>query len=279
MAYINTLTALLTLFILTGCSNKKNDLKKANLKGRVKKITEVRYSAKEKFGEVIKDTVEETTTFAFNDKGFLSEKVNFHIDGSINRTEKFEYDSKGSLLKKVAYDPHGKPIQSWLYEYESQNNLVKMQNIFGEKEILQHETYKYDENGFLIESTSYKEDGTVSTKCTYKNDKNGNCLERLYKNNDFIEVHKQKHNAQNKLIEQEIFMNNLVFSKREFKYIGDDLIEEISYPSSYSPATTTWKYEYKTFDEKGNWTTKILHWDNGTNNTVALTERKIIYYN
>lgn len=280
MIYIKTLAALLILFILTSCSNPENDLKKANLKGKVKKITEVRYSAKEKFGEVIKDTVEETTTLVYNDKGFLDEKIAYHTDGSIDRTEKFDYNSKGNLIKKIALNSKGELLQTWLYEYDSKNSLLKMQNISAEQEILQYETYKYDEKGFLIESISYNGDGTVSTKCTYKNDKNGNCLEmNVFQKNDLVEVHKQKHNAQNKLIEQEIFMNNLLLTKTEYKYLNDDLIEEISEPSSVLSATTSWKYEYKNLDENGNWTTKILHWDNGTNNAVGLTERKIIYYN
>lgn len=67
------------LFICNGCTDnsKENDLKKENLKGKVKSIHTVWYRGVEKFGEISKDKHISSFKKIFNDAGYIVEDKSF----------------------------------------------------------------------------------------------------------------------------------------------------------------------------------------------------------
>lgn len=269
------------MFILTisACSGKDNNLTKSNLKGKVYRLTETRYSAKEKFGEIIKDTLEAEEVLTFNEQGYLVEKLEKGFGRFENRKEIFEYNKDSQVSKKTAFDKNVKIIQTYLFDYDKNKKLVRWQNIDANKKILQYETYKYDQKGLLIESISYNEDGSVLSKSMFTNEDHGNCIEKnFYDGNTTTETHKLKYNQQNQVTQNEMFMYGSTIGKTVYKYHNGELSDEISYPSTFSKDTTTWKYEYIDIDKQGNWLTKTLRWTQGYRFATGMTERKIDYF-
>ncbi|WP_407526856.1 hypothetical protein PDL71_06230 [Lacibacter sp. MH-610] len=269
---------LVFMFIISGCSESSNDLIKNKIKGKVNKITESRYSATEKFGELKKEKQESLTISTYNTKGYIIEKFEKGFNGFDDETRIYEYKNN-KLLKINVLDQNKKTKQTYIYDYNENGRLIKWRNILSDNEILQYETYSYDEKGFLIESTSYKKDGSISSKSKLTNDFNGNCIERKFYEYDAVfETHKQKYDSKNNLIEREIEMYNNLISKTTYKYNNDKLVEEVSLPTLYSPESSSSKYEYLNFDKKNNWTVKTIRRIYGKEHIFEIIEREYLYF-
>ena len=82
------LVILLSVFLF-GCSEngvriwEENDLTKKNIKGKVKKLTEAHFDAKEAFGETQKDILSYTFETQFNKEGNKTEAIEYNKDGEL----------------------------------------------------------------------------------------------------------------------------------------------------------------------------------------------------
>ena len=103
--------AILSVLRLVSCkqSEKKNDLTKENLKGKVKSIKETTYEAVEKFGQIEKsDVLYDRSYFTiYNEKGNIIEKNHYEFDGRLGYKVTYKYDKKGNKIEENYYDSDG----------------------------------------------------------------------------------------------------------------------------------------------------------------------------
>ena len=104
---------------------KKNGWEEANLKGKVKSLTESKYGAEDRFGEIQKkeSSLSSKETYKYDDKGNLIEKNNYNADGFYYKHTK-KFDDKGNKIEENYYNADG-------FDYKH--------------------TYKYDDKGYFIE--------------------------------------------------------------------------------------------------------------------------------
>jgi len=240
------------LIILISCSNKKNDLKKANLFGKVKFVKEINYEAVEKFGEIVEGYTLHTYESTYDEKGNLikwcRESETF-LEGIIcteyNVDEKgnqigITYNSQNNIKYKLVrnYDSNGKEIES--NSYDKNNNLTtKVKS-------------ELDKNGNAIKDRMYNSYGNLESVTERKFDKNGNCIEAISKTNTDVIFQKWEEQMYDKF-------NNLINWKLTI------------------PSSRTVHFEHKfEFDKNNNWIRQVILQDQKPETVI---KREIKYRN
>lgn len=191
------LLAIISVFLFfNACteSKPKTDWEVKGLEGNVKSVTEKKYKAEEKFGEVVRiDTLLSVSTCFFNEYGFLTseEVVNYEsiakeegykktyeyneqglkikkneydFNGELNKNITFEYDEKGVIIQESEYNSDGKLTEKSTYE----EGLLDNQTYYDlEGEVIGKEVYKYNDEGFITENVIYNGEGTLTNMYTY----------------------------------------------------------------------------------------------------------------
>lgn len=158
-------------------SNIKTDLEIFGLKGKVKKVTEMEYSAEESNGRLVKSRLNMTTEYYFRKDGLLSE-----IKGHDLRT--------GSDLR-IAYDySNGKETNViWFDDAIQEEKTIRrtewgdLQRITGKYHaydgsiIMKDETFEYDDKHQLKQRAEYRDQKLEKWYGNYVYDEAGNLLE------------------------------------------------------------------------------------------------------
>lgn len=182
------------------------------------------YSAKDSFGEMVKDGFYYYRTYKFNTKGDVTEECYRNEDGSIIWKDVYQYDANGNT---TAYT-----------EYRSDGSL------YGKS------TWKYSPEGLLLDNTRYDGDGTISYKYVYEYDAAGNEVKcsRYGENYTLREVTKRKYEGNN---QTELAVYNGAgelqsMSKRQYNDDGNVTLE-----ASYGVGGALQDKYVTTYNEKG----------------------------
>ena len=257
---------LLTGCLFTACRHRNflnvvdNDWKKNNLKGRVKKIVNVRY-----FEGGPEQEIEE-----FNEQGFLVRSI--YTVASKNKIDSTLYEYDSTLNTKIVRwtKVDGQRTKSY-YDYDRNGNLET------EECDAVRKTYTYDDSNRLVENkvyingslydkttSEYKSDGSMFSITT--NGKTGlKTVETTKKDSVEFRTHFDDKGA---VRDTDLFKmdkaGHLLYWKNEEKgairytnyYYNDfkDQIMEVSFESGKNSTDTT-VYTY-TYDKTGNWIQK-----------------------
>lgn len=223
------------------------------VKGRVKSITEREYRAKEKFGEIVKDSKANdwTPTFYYDLKGKIKEcKIVF---------DKRIKSSKWINEEWVQNEYFTSIFQTYLFSYNNSGILTEINEYYEDDNKLRYRTkFKHDLKGNPIEKNVYHSTGDLESKYGFKYDENNNLISVIhynkYKNiedvtyftyNDKnLRITSKRYNADEKCFSSYIYTYN------EKKQIS----KRVSPPSQYDP----YELEKYTYDLNGNIITEIF---------------------
>lgn len=274
--------------------NKKTDLEKDNIKGKVKYIEESTYYLNQSFyyhgkkedshreykitkynpngnieHKIIRGYCDDriiiplrTISYKYNSKGQKQECI--ELKDSIEINDKYIYDSIGNLVEKASYDRLQGLILRIKYIYDSKNNLV--------------EIYRYwNKSDSLTRRYVYKYNDSIAEKVHYVYNDKGQIIKEDY-NYIFTEENctHYKYDSKGNQISLISYADNKIYYRSERKYDdNNNLIEKRSYDSKDSLSSKqTMEYKY---DKRSNWIwQKFLAGDK--NNEDRIIERRIVYY-
>lgn len=294
---------LLLFTALAGSAQDPIDRSSLKLQGPVKSLTEVTYTAEDKFGEIVKTKKRVSATYDFNRAGQITKAV-YEKDGDrITAVYKFHKNGKLAEIAENAGE-YGKTVTLF-----NESGLLTELNEYDEKGKLERKRKnKYNGKNLIVESSLYNGDGSLHSKETFGYDKsdrlsiekhfddkdNQNVTKLLaYHNNglpgleDVITAYHDgavslsktyfHYNAKNQLVEKEnIFtidepeQKSQTFLKMEYDSKGN-MIKETKDEKNY----TTNSY---TYDSHDNWTKEVNARHTSTSDLYLVTERSIRYY-
>jgi len=301
------ITLFISILFMIGCNTNKSkietDLKKYDLKGKVKSMQSVSYRAIEKFGEIQKGEEVDKLLSIFNEMGNFTERI-YSKNRKIDSKQTYIYNDQGNIIDKKEYDSEGNLKLQTTYNYDEKGNKLE-ENTFGGFET-KKTTYKYDDKGREVESLitlSFQGfDGSVELRITKEYDQKGNVVEeKNYNNrnelsNRSIFTYDERGNKvkeifinldTNKSEEKNIYIYDKNNKKIEIqKYISDNLSEKstIKYDERGNIlekdiidfiTNTSFKIVYKN-DKTGNPIEKV-YYNNGI--LYMINEIEIEYYN
>jgi len=209
----------------------KNDLSKMVIKGKVKSITKLTYTAIRKNNEIVKGKLQYKEITLFNPYGYIIERSSFEGDGTLRGRDVYTYDDQYRKISESGYNTDGLWDKT-LFEYDSIHNLKgltiqKRDGTVDEKRTAHYDAkgnmtdvsvylasgklygkilYKYDENGMMIEQGQYNPDGSLvgKTRETYSYDSLKNLTDIKYYNSDgsMDGYYRYHYNEHSDLIEQ-----------------------------------------------------------------------------
>jgi tetratricopeptide (TPR) repeat protein len=241
---------------------KKTDLQKNSLKGRVKSITTTVYNATEKFGEPVKDGIKEKSeivTIQFDTKGKI-------IPPSKGDNVVFKYDTKGNITEETVYGSDNSTIISKsVFRYDANSNVIEEINYDSQGELKEKKVNTYDVNGNLL---VFKKSGSLF---------NGT------RNQGQALVTKYKYDTYGRPIRVSVGIgDDGELGSENYKYDAKgDVIETTAETFNGVNIKKTYKY---TYDANGNWITKVSYSSSAYMNMKAeskadeITERVIEYF-
>jgi hypothetical protein len=176
-------------------------------------------------------------------KGHVKKLTQIYEAGGLDpKSEIIDFDSNGNQIQSKLTNIEGVAgIVKYTYKYESD----------GKKTIIPDDRfnlYKFEKNGHIAESISYI-DNTIYDSCKFYYDSAGDIVESVDSFSKMkTNLTRYKYNSQHLLIESD-------------EYQGNKHIYKVN-------------YEYKSFDEKGNWTQMVFHSKDITRTVI----RHITYY-
>lgn len=257
---------LLAAMALSSCSQqeRKNDLQAANLKGRVKQMTELinNHVADTLYREA--DPTEEQTEYD------IMRVLDFHPNG---------------LLKNIRLiTENGTTVLK--YEYDADSLLTGIQ-CFTDGALVSYDTYTYNSEGRKTTRRLKDPSNNVQVEVDYRYDKRGNLTEERekYPQAQMNVVKRYKYDRQGHMVEKTEARNGLD-SKIVEKYVYDDQGEIIEMRTEDlmeqdRPYAVSQAYRYSEPDSLGNWTVRELY--NATDTEegrfiLQRWERTIEYY-
>ncbi|MHA8060035.1 hypothetical protein PQG22_02015 [Aquirufa beregesia] len=236
--------------------NKYNDLlMTGNLYGPVKIIKESQWASYEKFGDLIKDTLESESQYFLSEKGYFDS-----IIVGKDFLSKFDKDEQGRSISIKIYNTEKTLIQTQKYIIDDQGRISEI-NEFSKKDSLSSSfslkvktKFKYDKNDMLKEIVKYNPEGNMISKTL------------------------NFYNEKQLLIEQrELDQNGRVVIKIEIK--NDQFKNIIDLKTTFlfensTPEIINNRINY-IYDKQNNWIKKVVYINEKPNKIV---ERSIIYY-
>ncbi len=246
---------------------RKNDLEKSNLKGKIARVTYIRYSVIEKFGELNMGEKKPYSNFEhYNEEGFLIEESGF-------LSKKLQYNEENQLVKMINSE------DTTTYRYNDKG--LKVEEDVYSNQLLAKTKYFYDDNGNEVENKLYSGSGELRYHNKKQYDEK-NCIEEknFGSSNDLMNLIKYKYDDKGNQIEKIIYFN--INGEEKIKKDTDkydeknNKIEYSHYSNLYGEDYYSGKTVYKKYDSKGNWIESIEYFNNKPN--IFIT-RKIDYYN
>ncbi|MDO4764055.1 MAG: hypothetical protein Q4A00_06700 [Flavobacteriaceae bacterium] len=242
--------------------HKDNDLNFLNLKGKVKFIREIPYTAMEISGKIEKGEIERGVDFTTNYFYNL-------IHGDITTPFTREFNEKGNETLRYTVE------QQLHFEHDDKGNVI--QQDYTGKEV-GTSVYKYNENGNIVEFQYNGKETPQNKKIIFKYEKDKLTEIEVYNEAKLIEKQNLVHNDKGfKIITQDItgYFNN----KGNVLEINSSTPIKVKYNDNGDVDTTMMadsvlKFKY-TYDEKGNWINRITYSDD---KPIIITERVIEYY-
>ena len=125
------------------------------LYGDVASVKIINYVLKDNFGAVVKDGVNWSKEYKFNEAGDVIERLEFGYSGYLRDKYTFGYDENGNLLDESSFDSEGQLDTKFAYKNDENGNPIERTICYADGTIGGRETYKYDEAGNMIEKAEY----------------------------------------------------------------------------------------------------------------------------
>ncbi len=131
------------------------------------------YSAKDSFGEMVKDEFCYFRTYKFNAKGDVTEECYRNEDGSIVWKDVYQYDANGNTTAYTEYRGDGSLYGKSTWKYSPEGLLLDRTRYDGDGGISYKYVYEYDAAGHEVKCSRYGEYYTLRevTKRKYEGDK------------------------------------------------------------------------------------------------------------
>ena len=246
---------------------KKNTLSEKNIKEKVKKITEKSFYVSTKFGEPIKDSVQFTNIYLFDENGFQTQletinSLSYRKKMNYEEYEKhiFKYDTNKNCVLVQVYSIDNYLIRHEENKYDKENNKIEI-NFYGLNKLQAKHKMEY-KNNKCIKIDRYNQEGILKYRSEFIYDKKGRCVEDKYTIYGNV--------AKNSQINWKLIYDN-----------NDNIIERNVYGENEWNYTTKSIFEY---DNKGNWITETTFnnskWDKRDKSNIisGYFEREIEYY-
>lgn len=214
MTKLKPITVTILAIMLLAFSNEKvkNDLVRANLKGKVKSIIEYDYETAQKDVIIQKAYLNRKREYSYDKKGMELEESMYNSEGILQLKYKYAWETNKKQIQETTYSINGNLSNKTIFEFDEQGNkrdgisygsintkYTFKTNTQGEiieqiistesAEFLLKFTNNYNSNGDIIEKISYNSDGNISTKSIFTHqeyDKNKNWIKRTEAENGKI---------------------------------------------------------------------------------------------
>jgi hypothetical protein len=296
------LFASLLLPLIGFSQNKKSDLEKSELKGKIKTFKQSYYQGKKVGNTVVTDKLTEGGFLEeFNENGNRISTCDVAPDGTLSGKKYLKYDDKQNLIEELtpgdSVNPTKKKLylrnedgsimqenfytgtaltQKTMYSYNNQGKEIERKIIF-KNALYSKRLSQYDKAGNLIEEDNYKGDTAFDGKHVYTYDLKGNMIEDdvfTKERNLDSKIHKT-YNEKGVLIKWENHDKNDKLQWGDSTIYNKDGVM-LEYDSYYIDTGVnhkeTYQYEY---DNKGNCIKKITSKENGK---IGIVMREITYY-
>ncbi len=277
----------------------KKDLEAMNRIRKVAFVEESKYSAKDKFGEVVKDTIVDRHFYTFELNKLKILRREYLSKDSIEKTTNIEFNENKDIAKVThkskykdvlmtfKYNKNKQPIEiKWLqsdtlknlyvFKYDTKNNVIEDGTYDHKGNFWKKTIYDYNENGDKIKETIYT--GNIYEIFEYKTfeyslDRKTTKTKYYSTSGNLYLFEENKRNNKEQLVEKIYHYsdgdvkhfykydenNNQIEESRKYKDGDISLIEKINY----------------TYDQNGNWIKKIIF---DGHKPTTLIEREIKYY-
>lgn len=211
--------------VFSGCGGIAEQ-KFMGISGKPKSVKETKYEAVEKFGEAVEQDIEDASYYEFNKDGHIQKIAVYDYDGDVIFSRTYKYEN-------------GKQVET--------NSFQKYNNILT-TDVLKNRTSKSE-----TWETTTSDGRTTTTNLEIGNQKTIS----VTKDSDGNTISKAdiRFDKKRNLVEQKIYSENQVvyWVKSTF----DDDSKEITKTILAGGDDGIYRYEYKEFDNKGNWTKRI----------------------
>lgn len=235
----------------------KNDRAKKNLKGAVKERTVWVYAAGAD-GQLDKNKLKGGVEVSYNQEGNKATWKSYNEKKQLQDAWEYIYNPQGQLREcKIITGP---VVRNLYYRYNKQNQLEHSAE-HSNGTTIKATTYQYDDKGNMILSHSYFEGSTSETKNKQKFNAQNQLVElQVYDEQNVVQLKKIiSYNEQGLESEQAIYSgSNIPSYKRQFDYDeqGNCIKDWAFLESGQLNEKDAFNYQY-TYDKQGNWLTKI----------------------
>lgn len=285
-----TISALICGVLFTTCAYKKTkpNAKKTSweldgLKGKVKSLKTVSYTAITNLGQLRKgEIIEDTwgysnTLIKFDEKGNWTDYSSYKPDGSNIRLEVMKYDGEGNSLEMFIYN-YGNIEHRRTFTTDKNGNIIEMFRFDTKDSLVTKSFYRYNEDGYEIEAYRYTVTDSLISKTISNYDKNGNLIERFNygAGGSLTTKTLYKYDNSENRIERTVYgLDENLIEKTTYQYNEKRLETETNTFNSNDNSNTKNTYKYKKYDTKDNWIERIEYKDDVV---VKITERLIEYH-
>lgn len=265
---MKTVLIFLPLFLFCFCGNKRNDparekktdVEKDGLKGKVKQVTLNCFYANEKSGEIIKEKKCDDNNYSviYNEKGKKIE-LTVHSSGWRNEKRLFKYDIKGNLSELHLFDADNKLLSKFIDNRDEKGNKIETNLYDADNNLINRQTYKCDDNGNEIEHNEYNSKNILVLKHIYKYNGEGNQIESSAYTpvGNFENKNINKYDDKGNRIETNSYnAEGIIGSKGTWKYDEKNNPIEENWYNEQGILNSRYSYNY-VYDQKGNWLKKM----------------------
>ncbi len=173
------------------------------------------------------------TKYEYDDNGNLINEYTLDDENEVDTKITYQFDDKNNLLQKTEFDNYdfANPWISTSYKYNDNNNVIRKDEVFADQPP-RTSTFEYDENGEVSDAmVFYTDDEDVLVKQKTLVDDDGNIvgMQMSYPKQNLVRKAFIKKNEKDKIIEEEILVNDNFNSSTKIEYNKNGHIVEEKY--------------------------------------------------
>lgn len=130
------------ILVLSSCGKRDNGLAAYHINGAATSFTDTTWIVSEKFGEVVKDEIDEVIKYNVDDNFNITDHTAYDSDGKIKYKTVQKWN--GTTLNEIfEYDRDGKQLYHWKYDFKN-DKIQKIVTTFTmDSDVVSTETYYY----------------------------------------------------------------------------------------------------------------------------------------
>ena len=277
------------------------DVENEGLKGKIKIVVDSMFSAKEMFGEIMKDTLEYTATCSFDTKGNMTKYYKYDGNGKLEYGYTFYYEYQNDKKETKRFSESNELIDYDVRTYNKKKLPVRI-DWFDQNSMLKSRSdFTYDKSFRITSCIRYGHDGQIDQKWSFTYNADNSYELKSFESYRYTVI---KYNSDKTI--SEVLVYDYDFEEDEVEeleekwiYSDDQTITGFIYDyneeleQKICQVVDEWdmvvksitydekdkvkemeSYKY-TYDKKGNWTQCIKYIDNKAN---IIRKRQITYY-